>query len=336
MKNLTIVGVLMLAIGFAVGWLAKPAPLVRQAAVAQDAPPSALQAPTIAGALPAGTTAPAGKRSIRETGSKKPGANDNADIEKQGQQMQAEMMRAMGDRTRSKFTLRIDQLAEKLNLTPAQKAQMTAMMEKSMAEFEKLDFTDPAASAMLATETGWMPTEKALLESLQGSLSPEQRDSLNGLLETERRNKVDTLALKNLSKLQGIVPLEEGQREEIYKILTASAETSVNAESDKPDPTAFFTDGMGLDMDPYDLGVTRLMTDITPEMAENPGDTKNILKSMKEAMDKRIEAKVDQLRPVLNDKQLEMYRNELKGKGMGIYGQAFSFGEETTEEIIIK
>ena len=42
---------------------------------------------------------------------------------------------------------------------------------------------------------------------------------------------------------------------------------------------------------------------------------------------------VDLLRPVLNDKQLETYRNELKTKGLGFYGQAFGGSTEETIEI---
>ena len=43
-------------------------------------------------------------------------------------------------------------------------------------------------------------------------------------------------------------------------------------------------------------------------------------KRLREAFDKRIEAKVEALKPVLNQKQLDQYRTELKTKGMGIYG----------------
>ncbi len=53
-------------------------------------------------------------------------------------------------------------------------------------------------------------------------------------------------------------------------------------------------------------------------------------KNMRELIDKRIEEKINQLRPVLNDKQLARYREELKSKGMGIYGTAI-MGMEATQ-----
>jgi len=49
-----------------------------------------------------------------------------------------------------------------------------------------------------------------------------------------------------------------------------------------------------------------------------------MVQKLRETIDKRIDAKVDLLRPVLNEKQLEQYRSELKSKGLGIYGTVLS------------
>ena len=57
-----------------------------------------------------------------------------------------------------------------------------------------------------------------------------------------------------------------------------------------------------------------------PSKAEGAHDSKEMMKHLREVIDKRIDEKVERLRPVLNDKQLELYRSELKSKGLGVYG----------------
>ena len=59
-------------------------------------------------------------------------------------------------------------------------------------------------------------------------------------------------------------------------------------------------------------------------MQEATGDQKKMVQKLREVIDKRIDAKVELLRPVLNDKQLEQYRTELKTKGLGVYGTVLS------------
>ena len=142
-------------------------------------------------------------------------------------------------------------------------------------------------------------------------------------------------SLKSLSKLQGIIEFEDGQRDEVYKILTKNAEATALAESKKPDMAKMFTDGMGIEIDPYDLGFQQAMNDSITEMGtegEASPDQEQMAKKMREMIDKRIEEKITQLRPVLNDKQLALYREELKSKGMGVYGSTMMMMEAKPKE----
>lgn len=45
------------------------------------------------------------------------------------------------------------------------------------------------------------------------------------------------------------------------------------------------------------------------------GEVAREIKNFRESIEKRIDAKVEQLRPALNDRQLEQYRTELEGFG---------------------
>jgi len=323
MKNLTIVGPLLLGTGFAIGWFAKPVPAPVPVPITAAAPPAK---PAVANAtIAAADATPPGKRAIREPeDNKKPKTPDRKEIEKQTQDIQKNMAKAMVDRTRKKFELQIDRLVEKLNLGPDQKGKMTAWLDENMKSLEKIDYSNPSSFTDMA-KPGGLPTDKAMMEALSATLSPEQKEGLVAFQENEHQSKVDAAALKSLSKLQGVIQFDEGQRDQVFKVLTESAERRIDAESEKPDPTAIFTEGMGMDMDPYDLGLTSMMAELSADQFKDMGanaDPKDAMKVMRAAIEKRIDERVEMLRPVLNEKQLDLYRSELKTKGMGVYGNA--------------
>jgi hypothetical protein len=229
----------------------------------------------------------------------------------------------MAGRQRAKFEQYIAKLTESLALTEAQKAGLTKWLDERIEKMESMDLADPSSM----TESGGMLaslTNKALEEELSKSLTEEQKASLAGFKERESQSKVDALALKNLSQMQGVFEFEEGQRDEVYKILAAAAEEKIKKQASNPDPSSIFTEGMGIEMDPYDLGIQDAMTEAFKGVGK-PGETpdrKAMAENLRKVIDDRISAKVDQLRPVLNEKQLEQYRSELKNKGTGFLGNA--------------
>jgi hypothetical protein len=330
MKNLVLVGGGMLGIGFAIGWMAKPVP-----SVASDEPRPAVASskPVAVAAQSASESPPPGKRAIRIPEVKKPEAVPAGPSSDQVKKMQEDMSKAMTGRMRSKFEARIERLAEGLNLSPEQKDQLTVWLDGKLNEFGDLDFSDPASMASM-TDLTKLLTETSLDEQLSSSLNAEQKEALAEFKEREHRSKVDTAALKSLSALQGIIEFEDGQRDEVYRVLTESADARILAENDKPNFTKMFTDGMGIEMDPYDLGLSEAMTESMGaggQAGAVPMDHKQMAKNLREVLDQRVEAKVEQLRPVLNEKQLEQYRNELKTKGLGIYSSFLIDSESSAE-----
>ena len=320
MKNLAVIGIVMLGLGFAIGWLAKPAPVpaaapvaVARAVASTPAAPSA-SAPVVA-------ELPPGKRAQRESAEKKPVVQPTEAQMEQGRKMQAEMAKAMVKRQREKFEKQIGKLTDNLHLTTDQSAGLTTWLEGRMKELEKFDFTDgKAMSGMM--EPGNLLTTQALEDQLAASLTAEQKAALVDFKDREYRTKVDTAALKSLSKLQGVIEFEEGQRDKVYEILVSAAEQRVLEETEKPDVAAMFTEGMGIEMDPYDLGLQQAMTEVMGDSSklQQGSDSKQMGKNLRQVIDQRIDARVEQLRPVLDEKQLGQYRAELKAKGMGLYG----------------
>ena len=83
------------------------------------------------------------------------------------------------------------------------------------------------------------------------------------------------------------------------------------------------TDGMGIDLDLEDLGISGAfdMNDVTAS-GEQPNQA-DIMSKMKESRAKRVEEKVEALRPILNETQLETYRKNLESQSGGILGGMF-------------
>lgn len=339
MKNHFLVGGVMLAIGFASGWVAKPAPDGNITSVA-DVPSgkSASPAPP-----PSADSPPPGKRAIRPAEPAESGAEmPTAEQMDQAKAMQSQMAKQMVARQRQKFETQIVRLTENLSLTDFQKSKLTAWLDERFKNLENLDITDPATAEKFMEESKLL-NDETLQAQLAGTLTPEQQTALTAHQEREHLGKVDAIALKSLSKLQGIIQFEEGQRDKVYQLLSESAEESLAAETKTMDISSMFTEGMGLEMDPYGLGIQQAMTEAMgdPAKFQSGVDQQNMAKSMRQIINDRIDSRVEKLRPALNERQLEAYRDELQTKGLGVYGSVLdsmekaSDGEDSHDSMII-
>ncbi len=336
MKSPVIVGVVMLTLGFAIGWVAKPASETgKSSASTVSSEKSASLTPPKSAPQAAVDSPTPGKRAIRPTEPPKPAPGmPTADQMDQAKQMQSQMANQMVERQRQKFETQIANLSENLSLNGDQKSKLTAWLDERLKGIESNDLTDPATSEKFMEEFEQL-NDETLQAQLAGTLTPEQQAALDDYQKREHFGKIDAIALKNLSNLQGIMQFEDGQRDKVYELLTQSAEESFAAESKTPDIASMVTEGMGIEMDPYGLGIQQAMTEAMTEGIGDPtqlqGGEKqqNMVKTMRQIIADRIDAKVEKLRPVLNDKQLESYRNELQTKGLGVYGTVLDSMEKS-------
>lgn len=313
-------GVLIFVVGVSVGWVSKSS--IGPGAVADHSPakPSTKDTGKSAASPDAKEAAAppvVSKRAIRENTPKSAKAVPTIDPEEM-KQAQTQMAKAMAERHKTEFERHLGKLAESLSLTDAQKATASKWIEEQIRKVSEIDLSDPSSMADGGALSSL--TTQAMEEQLKASLSDDQKAAFEQFKEKETRAKVDSMALKSLSQLQGVVDFEEGQRDKVYEILAAEAERKAAADAKRSDPASLFTAGMGIDLDPYDLGLQEAMTS---GMMEGSGtDEKSIMANLRKVVDERINAKVELLRPVLNEKQLEQYRNELKTKGTGFLGGA--------------
>jgi len=319
--------ILVLVVGAAIGWFLRGGAVDDRMGDDKSRPNTSVVSTAARSGDGDSDNAPvAGKRAIREVPPEK-SVDAIAQILQPDSEamkdMQSQAIKMMAAQNRAKLQQRIDKLTEALGLTDVQRAGLQSWLDERIAKMEGMSIED---MGKLGDDGDLMKslTNQALEEQLAATLTEEQKTALEEFKTRDTQSRIDSVALKSLSQMQGVIEFEEGQRDAAYKILHDAAAARIEKENGNPDSSALSLDGMGIDLDPYDLGIQ----DAMKEAALNTGtsgdgtDGNQMAENFRAAIDQRIEAKVDQMRPVLNDKQLEQYRTELKNKGSGILGGA--------------
>ncbi len=317
MKLSVIVPLLTLAIGLAIGWVAKPTPKAPEANIAQT------DSPKISTRKEPGSKPPAPEKeapevtpSVRVVQAEAPDEmpeDQKAEMEKYQSQF-GEMMKKNQKR---QLDARISKLVSQLKLSPEQEAALRKALEENQLDPASImsgDF-DPSKLAEL---TG----DGALEDALADILTDEQKAENEALKERELANKIESKALKSLARLSDLDMTQE-QKDAAYDILYQQAEESAGKESATNGIFTAITGGMGLNIDVDDIGID--FDEISEATAESVAsgevpDQGDIMARMRENQQRKIDAKVEALRPVLNEDQLTQYRESLEINRGGILG----------------
>lgn len=288
MKNHKLVTSLALGLGVAIGWFAKP----QSSSPALSVAAAASAARSDLRAEPSGTGMRTQRKSRFQIGSEAPSQIDSSEKPSSD----AEVSKMVIQHKQEKLDQRIEYLTGKINLTSVQKSRLTEWLKGQMKKVESVDLSSPSSGPVLAKLANSF-TNETLEAELASSLTSEQKTALADLTKKEFRRKVDTSALKLLSKLQNELEFDEEQRDEVYQILTQNAEKNLLEESKNPGPPDLndMFGVVGYETDPYDLRL--------PEV----GITN-------EEFDQRIRAKINQMSSILDSKQLETYRKYLESQ----------------------
>ncbi len=313
MKNLYLPVSLTLLIGIGIGWLMKPsAPAVSAAAevarVTKVERPNPTKPVSEAVRENKGRT----KAAVRtmELGG---GEEKSAKVQKIKDQMAA----AMENSRKKKDDRQIAELVEKLGLNAAQEAKIRAFFEKR-----------GKAVAAMFSGTGTPPDLKAmgnegLDKLLAETLSADQQQSYAEFKTAERVKKVESQALKDLANLNGMIDLRPDQKDAVYDALYNAAAAKV----DKMENSGLGgLGGLGglVSMIGGDLAnATVEISDISmansgkaSEDSGKPGGNGAItLEKIRAQQQGRIDSQVEQMAPVLDEKQLQDYREHLESKG---------------------
>lgn len=329
MKSPWFLAPLMLVTGIAIGWFARgpgggteSAPKV---AANEQSRPGDAPAAKVAAADPGEPNVP-GKRAIRPA--QDPSKSEDAEMEKKQEEMMTRMSESLAKRQRERLDQHLQRILPSVNLTEAQRREIGAWLDHGAEAMKKLDLTD--VDVMSGEKSPFDDfTPKALEQKLAGLLEPDQKAALDQFRDRDYRSKVDALALKNLSQLQKVIDFSEGQRDQVYQVLSSEAEKKVSSESQAGGPEAFLHEGFGIEMDPYDLGLTTLFEDFAKEGISQVDAPRDTAAMIRQALDRRIQEKLDVLRPVLDERQLEAYGKELRLRGGGFLDQMMIGQDET-------
>jgi len=315
MKFNIILATICLALGATIAWVAKPSsdPATAQSEDKEGTPSSEQPA-----APPSDTKREVSERKIVESEAtivpETPEGGDG-----RSNRMQNRMGEMFKKRQMAKLDARISKLVSQLNLTPAQEAALRKAGEEKMSGFGDLFGGNGDPSRI-----GDMLKGDDLDEALADILTPEQKEELEAVEKRELANKVEAKALKDPAKLSGL-DLSQEQKDQAYDILYKQAEGTVTttAASGATGMLSMITEGMGIELDADALGIAATMIPSADDIAngeiEQPNPQEMMAKA-KENMDQKIDDKVEALRPVLNETQLEQDRKDLELKSGGLFG----------------
>lgn len=314
MKFPVILSIICIGIGIAIGWIAKPTSPDSEVAKVDSPKVSDRKEPSPA-TNPIEESDRKATPSVRVIGGEETEGmtNEQKAQRKKGQDFFGNMMKK--NRT-AKLDARISKLVAQLNLSPEQEAALRKAAEENVAGIDSMmdgEF-DPSKLGSLTGEGG-------LDEALAEILTDEQKEEHEALKKRELANKVEARALKDLAKLSSLDMTQE-QKDAAYDILYKQAEEKTTNQSPEAGIVSMITGGFGLDIDPDDLGID-LGAPLFEEAAREEGEApkpQDIMARMKENQQKKIDEKVEALRPVLDDNQLDQYRKSLEIKNGGILG----------------
>ena len=198
----------------------------------------------------------------------------------------AQIKQQMVNKEREKFENRFAKLTTELNLSPEQQAKIRATMEKSLKKMAADETKD--LSELKKTD--------GLDEVTAAALDEEQMASFTAIKAKERQNRIDSKALKSLAELTPVLDLNEEQKDAVYGVLSEQAAKQQDGER-----------ASGMIGAPNSEGtVSRAMVD-----SELPDSILDHLMSPDD-LKKRNEGKIEAMRSVLNEQQLQQYITHLE------------------------
>lgn len=316
MKSKVVILVLAIILGVGIGWLIKPGPETSASTEATKG-----KIPTREVAQPA-VTASSNNDSRDEESAPAPKVQTQTMVFGNGKEltaaekaMQDQISKAMTDRQEKVDERKIKALIEKLGLDGDQEAALRGYFSDQRNNIAGL-FSGKSSSASSMSNL----SETKLDDLMAEVLSDEQKETYEEVKVAEREKKVESRALKDLAKLNGIIDLRPEQKDAVYEVLYEDAGSKVDkaAESGISAFGSLMSGGMGVSMD---LDMTEMHGALVGD--DGAGGGKPSAEAFKQAQEKRIDDRVGRLSEVLDEGQLQNYRESLESQG-SVFGSFVS------------
>jgi hypothetical protein len=282
MKSKFVVPVGCLALGLAIGWVAKSAPSANTGSSASDHPTASVSTSSNSGKAMRSEIAMESGPAIRPARPKivTAGSEAASAVEQMMNQMpdQAQMKKLRMEQEQAKFENRFTKLTAELNLSPEQQTKIRATMEESL---KKMGDDEMKGLAELMKNGG--------LDGITATtLTKEQQASFTAVKAKDRQNRIDSKALRDLGNLTTALDLNQEQKDAAYGVLCEQAAKQEGNQGAAVTTMQTMTDDPAL-------------MDLVMERLGSPDDLK-----------KRTDERVEAMRPILNEQQLQQYRAYLE------------------------
>ncbi len=231
------------------------------------------------------------------------------------QKKQKEMVQK---RQKEEFDIRIAAMVKELGLDANQEKALRAFFDKQLKVLDEGDVMSMGGDAESMKKLAAALRGDGLNDAMQDVFTDDQMEGLEAMQGRKKNRMIESHAMKDLAKLQGTLDLADDQKDEVYTILVEDAEKALDEQSDAnfvmKDMMSSVMGGTGIEMDMGDMDFSSLMA-LESGGEESFVDKANIIQKMKDDHQKKINAKVERLAPVLNETQLEQYRKSLENKG---------------------
>ena len=260
------------------------------------------------------------------------------DIQQRFRTGQDRFRKIMAERQKNKEEATIQKLVDRLGLTDAQADKLRAYFAKNREELEALMADGDGDWRKMRRLTKSLGDD-ALDSALADILTDEQKTAHEEMKQRDLANKVEARAYRDLATIQGILDLNPEQKDQVYAILHKDAAQKTESNREANSIVATITEGIGLDINPDDLGIGfsgAIQSFVNrAENGEQPSENRGeILQSIRDNQQQEIDNKVELLAPVLDEGQEDAYRTHLETRGGGLFGgllQGGGISVESTE-----
>lgn len=324
MKNTVMIGLLCLGIGFGAARLLLPNPEDPESKDIQKSPSSTPGDPKRSADLSAEISKsdrPDPSAVILNGGEADPNGED---IQQRFRTGQDRFRKIMAERQKNKEEATIQKLVDRLGLTDAQADKIRAYFAKNREELEALMADGDGDWRKMRRLTKSLGDD-ALDSALADILTDEQKTAHEEMKQRDLANKVEARAYRDLATIQGILDLNPEQKDQVYAILHKDAAQKTESNREANSIVATITEGIGLDINPDDLGIGfsgAIQSFVNrAEDGEQPSENRGeILQSIRDNQQQEIDNKVELLAPVLDEGQEDAYRTHLETRGGGLFG----------------
>lgn len=240
----------------------------------------------------------------------------DAERQKRREDFRKQMSTRMVDRQEKQIEAKIANLVEKLGLTPKQEEQLREHYANKLKSYEELmagGFESMRSLEGMEKMAAVMGDDD-LGEAMEGFLSDEQLGDYESLKSHERKNGIESSAMKSMASMQGVVTLDDTQKDAVYEILYSEAEVNEDNKSPVSSMMSAFGGGMMMNIDTAMIE-QRMVIDADESL---DADQKKV--KIEEMQKASLDAKVSRFDGILTEPQQKQYRQSLESQNQWMRG----------------